>query len=395
MKSVAAVLLLALALLYAGVAGGEALRKSLISHRSGPATLPQSPASPGHESGINSESRRTLDPSEFPWAKSLASELPPAAHAEWDEIEESAGETGAGEGSETSSRVRSASHSAAQPATVVARGSVRELIREYFPESPADVVEVWADEFAGFDDDELRFVLQQKRMAGSALLAASNLSREFPVPAATSNTPENGSAIALTIANLQNADVPGYRGHRILGESPDGMSVTNFDIGPIATTLNPLHAALPENADWMFRMVSADGADVLTRRGDFCLLPDRVPGLQLGDRQLRLAGVSAIPAEAALIRMTASGEVEWQDQAGTFQTAGRIEVVRWRPQGQLVTSDSVCFAVADPAQITRVETQAVELRTGCVEMSNVSTSDEWMRLDHYRRLDKELSARQE
>lgn len=312
--------------------------------------------------------------------------------------------------------------------TDLRREAVETLIRHSFPAADENVVDEWAEALQDLPDEEVQFILAQKQQLSSsggglnplpdttfpdissaeipnAVSLAGNLS-EQPPKRATLNLLQQ--AVEQTLQNLQGVHLPGYRCRHVvlptagtagrysddlaspISESAGITTLTRFDIGPLLETGNPLHVCLPADRECFFCL---EPGPLLTRRGDFSVLADRTLGLMCGTVAYSLPGPIRIPETAVAADVTREGTVRWRATDGEWIDAGKIPVMRIRTTETLESDDGVLFTVGRLEDSAPAESSSFSLDSRKVELSNVDAASEWATLEHFRRLEQELSRR--
>jgi flagellar basal-body rod protein FlgG len=138
-------------------------------------------------------------------------------------------------------------------------------------------------------------------------------------------------------------------------------SYTDFTLGPIKSTGNPLDVAL-RNPNHFFVVAGRDGGERYTRAGNFTLSEGGDIVTQEG---MSVAGDGgAITVGAAPISITPSGGVL---SGGTV--VGRLRVVNIQDPSQLERGEGTTFKALGNLAVEDVEAEVV---SGSLEMSNVS-----------------------
>ncbi len=140
-------------------------------------------------------------------------------------------------------------------------------------------------------------------------------------------------------------------------------SMTDFSVGPIAQTGNPLNVALAK--DNQFFVVATPDGDQYTRAGNFTLTSDGVLVTPDGQPVTGDGGPLSLPPGQTQI--SASGAVSVNGQV-----IGRLRVVQFSDLTQLERVEGVRFRAAQGAEPENVP---ADLVPQAVEMPNVSAID--------------------
>lgn len=187
--------------------------------------------------------------------------------------------------------------------------------------------------------------------------------------------------------NLANSSTPGYRrlqiSHKLFdtllrdatssvahadGLAFDPLSV-DFSQGPIRPTNRPLDFSIRGNG---FFVVSKDGQDYYTRKGDFTI--DANGNLHNADG-LRVEGVGGpiqLPSNTILHELTVSDDGSLQ--TGT-QTLGKLKLVTFKDTAQLLRAGSTLFKAPDGVQ-PEDATSGTTVANRMLEQSNTSVAEE-------------------
>jgi flagellar basal body rod protein FlgG len=326
--------------------------------------------------------------------------------------------------------------------------AVRTLVKQYLPDASDEIVEVLVEEYQQCDLAGVEFMLDQRQQSG--LMMPASLSTPWSTsdsatsvqtasrpsertPTASTSTPSSmqsvfASAERLIARNLVNCTTAGYR--RVIpvldvirpddsqfestpdvlpdtvnSETSPGLfsvpatppattaastnqllAIWSFEPGQVVFTGNDRHVALATEPHLM--LAFADGT-VVSRRGDLQILSDRRIGIQIGTTELPLYESPVLDDQQQGFSITASGEICTIAVDGAIQQVGQLQVARIANLARLTSSDGVIFRCPDsepPAMTTDVhfEVQALEL-------SNVDRDDAWQELEHFRRVQSELS----
>jgi hypothetical protein len=276
----------------------------------------------------------------------------------------------------------------------VSRRNVLQLIRRIFPDADEETANVWADVYADTDPSEVQFILEQKRMLSGTLAVSGSTGLEGSLW----KTPKSGSAAArastpLAVAvdvvrnNLRGAWSIGFRQTIVLPEAlPSNETLSfssleqirstmflSFDAGRMISSPVATHVALPtDDGSLMFRLEGLR----LTRRGDFILLSDRRLGLMTQSENFVLEDSPRIPDDAIAVRITMSGEIQFENSSGEMKSAGTLSVLKVTDLAKLRTRDGVIFTIEDPNPLSFVTPATPELSTLTLEISNVNREDE-------------------
>ncbi|NBW39559.1 flagellar hook-basal body protein [bacterium] len=204
------------------------------------------------------------------------------------------------------------------------------------------------------------------------------------------------SKLEIINNNLANLNTPGFKGQVVVsreGEFKDTLAstmkrrtpyakedydrtpgvreveaITDFRLGPIEQTGQPLHAALRDPNEF-FVVRSADGP-VYTRAGNFTL--DSGGRLVTPDGMPVLADGGEIVVNQGIPTMTSGGFVQVTGlPGGLTQNAGRVQIVRFDDLSQLQRVGASKFRVPDgTAQPEPVANPSVVPKA--IETSNIS-----------------------
>lgn len=278
--------------------------------------------------------------------------------------------------------------------------AIRKLIQRQFPDTDAEVAEIWAETFGEMDPDEIRFILEQKRRISTELGSAVTLPPLYPSPVPIAeplnSTPESAinASVRMVQRNLQSAWSLGYCRMAVYLEAindPQLLSadetchlpVTSFrcfESGALIQSPIPTHVALTKSNSTMFRM----DAGRLTRRGDFCLLSSRRLGIVTREGELACAESLPIPEEAINIRVSKNGLVQYQNAAGETCEAGRISVCSVTNPAELQSEDGVIFKSQSADNPVLQVDYADLLQPNALEQSNVDQTYESLLLTHLK-----------
>lgn len=200
--------------------------------------------------------------------------------------------------------------------------------------------------------------------------------------------------LATTTNNLANASTPGFRemvaSFRAVPMSGEGENTRAFVVdttpgasfapGVIETTGNPLDVAI--DGEGFFAVTNANGDEGYTRAGRFVLDADGV---------LRTSGGLTVAGEDGLITVPQGAHVDIGSD-GTVSARlpgekastqiGRLKLVR-PEERQLVRGEDGLFRV--PGQVLEAD-EAVRVRQGAIETSNVSTANAMVQMISQTRL---------
>ncbi|MGI6681049.1 MAG: flagellar hook-basal body protein [Bdellovibrionota bacterium] len=168
-----------------------------------------------------------------------------------------------------------------------------------------------------------------------------------------------------TLASLQGLKDPyaKYDHERTPGVT-NTMAVTDFSIGSIETTNNPLNVAI-KNENEFFTIQGENGEMLYTKAGDFTL--NENSELVLHDGKYVLGGGSPIPTTGVgKIQIAANGEV-----LSDNNVVGALTVVRIDDLKALERVGGNCFKIKDGESVN-VEEVSPNLIENSLEMSNVS-----------------------
>ncbi|MBL8814963.1 MAG: hypothetical protein JNL58_02955 [Planctomyces sp.] len=293
---------------------------------------------------------------------------------------------------------------------------VRSIIRKAWPEVDAETADVWAEEMADMSDDDIQFMIEQRKRSGlrsfgSSLPKASSMLEDVQPPQlsieSAIGSPATGTscptaiqqAIAESLKNLSAGNAIGYRRSVTFVSPTSGSteaehplptwtfhSVRDFRPAGEQRTFKPLHAALPADPELMFCLADS----LLTRRGDFQILPDQRLGLMAGSTSIAVDGVEPIPENSVGVEIKENGTVQLTTPEGATKVLGKLRIARIRNPGTLTTTDGVLFQCPPEQLILVGESDPFRLLPGFVELSNVELEAEWKALEHFRKLEGEL-----
>jgi flagellar basal body rod protein FlgG len=154
-------------------------------------------------------------------------------------------------------------------------------------------------------------------------------------------------------------------------------------------TGHPLHVSLPELETHLFFELE-NGQ--LTRRGDFCRLSGGRLGLVTPSGELPLRGSPVVDTSSGTVRIMSHGEiyllVDTESSAsdgssrGDVQGIGQVPVVAITDLSQLTSVDGVFFTSHEPGR--HPDPMTIEMRPGCLELSNVDADAEIQQLRAWR-----------
>lgn len=286
-----------------------------------------------------------------------------------------------------------------QGSTAAQRGSILKLIQQRFPDTDAAVAEIWADTYAEMDPDEVTFILDQKHRISSGLGAAVALPPNNSVAAISESlksTPEPAvsSAIRIVETNLCSAYSLGYCRMVVFPEAssqsgvavtatgvePESTSFRCFQPGPLIQSPFATHVALSKSDSSMFCLEN----NRVTRRGDFQLLKNRRLGIITSRGEFAAADSTPIPEDAAKIRITMNGTIQYQNADGEVCESGRVSVCTVKDFSELQSADGVIFELMNPGDGIIHGDAAGLLVTNCLEQSNVDRTYENSLLTHLK-----------
>lgn len=275
------------------------------------------------------------------------------------------------------------------------RETVRQTIRQFFPEIDDQTLDGWADSYQYLTIDELRELLTQKKHLPELFPSASFLSDIDPeVRRGASGTPPAAISSLLTArssvrTNILNWTTPGYRRNVvhsipvITEAGPQGLtwqSRRTFEAGQIQTSQNPLHMAISNHPDLMFRL---EPGPVFTRFGAFVRLKDGTLGLLSANEQLRLFGDLAVPQDFRQLSLNAEGALSCTQSNQAISEIGALQIARIFDVSQLKSKDGVFFHLPEALVENGIEmVPGTTVILGALESSNVSPEAE-ARLDRH------------
>jgi flagellar hook protein FlgE len=278
------------------------------------------------------------------------------------------------------------------------RTDIRNLIRQQFPNTDANVIDVWAETYANMSLDEVTFILEQKRRT------SNEIGTEFPLPflsptletdRSPSKTDEPADVTTQMVeANLRGAYSTGYRRMVVLPEafahsesqaadkpcSIPATSFRSFEPGPRIESPIATHVALTKEDSTMFCLTD----NRLTRRGDFQLLKDRRLGIVTSSEEMAAAESTPLPDGATDVQISQNGTIQFRNTAGEIGEAGRITVGRVTDLADLRSEDGVFFTTSEAGNVTRLEDASACLWLKTLEQSNVDRSFENSLLEYLK-----------
>lgn len=286
-----------------------------------------------------------------------------------------------------------------QSPTDAQRASILTLIQQRFPDTDPAVAQIWADTYAEMDPDEVSFILEQKHRISTGLNAAVTLppsSSAVSVSEPLKSTPEPavGTAIRIVESNLDSAYSLGFCRLVVFSEvsshssavvtatgvEPPPTSFRCFQPGPLIQSPIATHVALSKSDTSMFCLEN----NRLTRRGDFQLLKDRRLGIITSHGEFASADSTPIPEDAAKIRITMNGTIQYQNVDGEVRESGRISVCTVKDFSELQSADGVIFELMNPEDGIIQDDAAGLLMTNSLEQSNVDRTYENSLLTHLK-----------
>lgn len=277
-----------------------------------------------------------------------------------------------------------------------ANPDVRHQIQLAFPDADSESIDAWAETLQDLSSGEIAEILMQKKtLSGSlnSLLPPSLQTR--PVTTPPPAVPAHSSADAhpaVLMRNLQNAHCVGYRRLVVLpqpvtakpmsGDSqlsnPQPDRFWSFQPGRSVHSPLPLHVSLGEETSLMFQLEG----NILTRRGDFQLLPDRRIGLKTPSGFLALANSPQLPPTAQRISINEQGRIQFLSETdGNPGEAGFVSVVRIEHPDELQSVDGVHFTSQRDDTWRALNPETLSLKTRQIELSNVDPASERMQLE--------------
>jgi len=279
------------------------------------------------------------------------------------------------------------------------RAHVKALIMKGLPDTDPEIVDVWVDAWQDLGDDEIRFLMEQKRQGGGTL-------SDFPLLAPTPdadwlNMDDGGVGLsnplisplapsdgllnsrygseplqrlsAIACVNLENIMTVGYRSRREVrvlapggtGESQSSL-LPGLELGPRIATGDPLHFAILLDGPVFFELDNG----TLTRNGMFERLSDGRLGLSVGSDSVALKESPIVPADMPTDSLRL---LEGKPSVGDDlrQIMRNIRIVRAGRLTDLRTRDGVYFT--SNAQVEPVESE--QLLPGHLELGNVDVEE--------------------
>jgi len=277
---------------------------------------------------------------------------------------------------------------------------IRNLIRQHFPDTNGNVIDVWVETYADMSLDEVTFILEQKRRTSSEIGTAYSIpSLSHPVqpdPLPSEPDQANDVAVRMVEANLRSAYSLGFRRTVVLPDTiadleswtpdkPRSVSVTSFRSFESGTWISsPIgtHVALTKENSAMFCLEG----NRLTRRGDFQMLADRRLGIVTSSEEIAAVESTPLPVGATDVQISQNGQIQFRNAAGETSEAGRIAVCSVTNLADLQSLDGVFFTGSDAGKITRHEDASALLLMKTLEQSNVDRSYENSLLEYLKSL---------
>ncbi len=279
------------------------------------------------------------------------------------------------------------------------RASILKLIQQRFPDTDAAVAQVWADTYAEMDPDEVSFILDQKHRISSGLGAAvawppNSSAASISEPLKSTPEPAVSTAVRIVETNLNSAYSLGFcrlvvfpeaschsgAVETATGITPPPTSFRCFQPGPLIQSPIATHVALSKSDSSMFCLDN----NRLTRRGDFQLLKDRRLGIITSHGEFAAADSTPIPEDAAKIRITMNGTIQYQNADGEVRESGRVSVCTVKDFSELQSADGVIFELMNPEDGIIQDDAAGLLMTNSLEQSNVDRTYENSLLTHLK-----------
>jgi hypothetical protein len=277
-----------------------------------------------------------------------------------------------------------------------ANADVRQQIQLAFPDADAETIDAWSETLQDLSSREIAEILMQKKALSGSL--NSLLPPSLQTPSITTRLPtvpaynSADTLSAVLMRNLQNAHCVGYRRLVLLPQpvtatplsvdlqpaTPEPGRFWSFQPGRSIHSPLPLHVSLGEDASLMFQLEG----NILTRRGDFQLLPDRRIGLNTPSGFLAIANSPQLPPTAKRISINEQGRIQFHsDTDGTPGEAGVVSVVRIEHPDDLQSVDGVHFTSQSHDAWQALNPETLSLKTRQIELSNVDPASERMQLE--------------
>lgn len=276
---------------------------------------------------------------------------------------------------------------------------VRQQIQLAFPDADAETIDAWSETLQDLSSREIAEILMQKKALSGSLNSLLPPSLQTPpIAAPLSAAPAQNSADALPEVlkrNLQNAHCVGYRRLVVLPQpvtaeplSSDSQTANaepgrfwSFQPGRSVHSPLPLHVSLGEETSLMFCLEG----NILTRRGDFQLLPDRRIGLNTPSGFRALANSPQLPPTAKRISINEQGRIQFLSETdGPPGEAGVVSVVRIEHPDELQSVDGVHFTSQSHDTWQALNPETLSLKTRQIELSNVDPASERIQLETLR-----------
>ena len=276
---------------------------------------------------------------------------------------------------------------------------VRQQIQLAFPDADAETIDAWSETLQDLSSREIAEILMQKKaLSGSlnSLLPPSLQTPPITTPLPTVPAPNSADThSAVLMRNLQNAHCVGYRRLVLLPQpvtaaplsvdlqpaTPEPGRFWSFQPGRSIHSPLPLHVSLGEDASLMFQLEG----NILTRRGDFQLLPDRRIGLNTPSGFRALANSPQLPPIAQRVSIDELGRIQFYAETDSpLSEAGFVAVVRIEHPEELRSDDGVHFTSERHDTWRTLNQETFSLKTRQLELSNVDPASERMQLETLR-----------
>ena len=276
---------------------------------------------------------------------------------------------------------------------------VRQQIQLAFPDADAETIDAWSETLQDLSSREIAEILMQKKALSGSLNSLLPPSLQTPpITTSQSAVPAHNSVDTLSavlMRNLQNAHCPGYRRLVLLPQPVTAASVSadshlvnseqtlfwSFQPGRSIHSPLPLHVSLGEDTSLMFQLEG----NILSRRGDFQLLPDRRIGLNTPSGFRALANSPQLPPTAHRVSIDELGRIQFATEPdGPQSEAGFVAVARIEHPEELRSDDGVHFTSDRDDTWQALNPETLSLKTRQLELSNVDPASERMQLETLR-----------
>ena len=266
-------------------------------------------------------------------------------------------------------------------------------IRKYFPELSADEIQGWVDTYKDLSATELDMLLQEKLQLSGITPKSSFLSQDFDFEITEQPQSTIDFALKCVRDNLMNWKTSGYR-RTIIRSTPTHDTATadqldfaqnsrSFTPGKIEESHHCLHMAIEGQPNVMFQL---QPGNIFTRLGTFQRLADGFLGLQFPNgKSLRLSDDISVP-ENVISTVIEDGQITFITDTRKNAEPVSIHLARIAVISELHSENGVIFTLPDDQQQFVESIDAVNVRVGAVETSNVAVEDENTTLQQLERI---------